>query len=263
MERRKREEGPIRTRNDMTTSCHPLLLGPPPPIFNFFLPPSTMDSPSMDHTTLEVGKLCWKRKCSNEAKFWCARCREAKYCSRDCQKVHWHVIHTKNCRIKSGRDLPSRAHVSDPSQSAQPTLPLPSSPQSTTSPSPPPTSSSPPQSTVSPSPPQSTPPPPTPPQSKPLSFESSQEDVLTTLRAQLAQDQSIRDVPNPKRLMLVSEEWERKCDDCKSDLYMQYMKDTRRQTYLLGYCVQKDCPSRERQLWTIAYRVLSSGNILT
>jgi hypothetical protein len=49
---------------------------------------------------LEYARQCGNVQCNEFGKFQCTQCKNVRYCSRECQLLHWKLSHKKECKQK-------------------------------------------------------------------------------------------------------------------------------------------------------------------
>lgn len=64
---------------------------------NVFTVPPNEEPVTVQYTPSAVFASCNNSNCNNRAQSRCERCRDAKYCGRDCQVAHW-PLHRPLCR---------------------------------------------------------------------------------------------------------------------------------------------------------------------
>lgn len=75
---------------------------------------TTISTPSS--STSEPSASC--PSCGKEAKLLCTRCRLQKYCSQECQKLHWSTIHKRECQSIEGRTILVDVQDDDPNNNS-------------------------------------------------------------------------------------------------------------------------------------------------
>jgi len=56
-------------------------------------------------------RQCSNKQCTNEGSKTCSRCKSARYCSQQCQKVHWKAIHKRECTSPDSESESENDHI--------------------------------------------------------------------------------------------------------------------------------------------------------